>query len=71
MMDWLTAHDILQKCSVRIDDDWFTLNTDQKLAIVEQAKKAKYSKPKRANGSTGRYFHAYLQRRAARKELDG
>jgi hypothetical protein len=33
-------------------------------ALLEHADSLKYRKPKHANGSRGRYFHAYLTRRA-------
>ncbi len=30
--------------------------------LLDEAKRAGYRKPKNANGSRGRYFHAYLSR---------
>ncbi|MGH9931702.1 MAG: hypothetical protein ACREA9_21070 [Pyrinomonadaceae bacterium] len=42
--------------------DFFTLSTDQVLALVDMAKSWGYRKPRNANGSTARYFFAFLAR---------
>jgi len=62
----MVARDILRLCHVSISDDYHTLSNSQVDALLEHAKKQKYRKPKNANGSTGRYFHAKLQREARR-----
>lgn len=38
-------------------------------ALLVEADKFKYRRPANANGSRGRYFHAYLQRRAKWEDL--
>lgn len=45
--------------------NFHTLSAREVERLVEQAKARRYRKPKNANGSTGRYWYAYLQRRAA------
>lgn len=42
--------------------DFHTLSTEAVLALVDAAKANGYRKPKNANGSTARYFFAYLNR---------
>lgn len=42
--------------------DFFTLPSSQQLALADAAKRAGYRKPRTANGSTARYFFAYLTR---------
>ncbi len=63
----LQAIAILQLCKIPIPADYHTLDNDTVLSLLDCAKEAKYRKPKNANGSTGRYFHDYLQRQAAMK----
>lgn len=58
------AREVLVECDVELGADYHRLNSDRVLALVDAAKAHGYKKPKDANGSTGRYFHAYLQRRA-------
>lgn len=43
--------------------DFHALNSAAVDALVQAAKAAGYRKPKNANGSTARYFFAYLNRR--------
>lgn len=54
---------------LRIDParDFFTLDSTQVESLVAEADRVRYRKPKNANGSRARYFHALLQRRANRK----
>ena len=63
-MEREVARKILADCNVEIGQDYDRLDTDRVLAILDAAAERGYKKPKDANGSTGRYFHAYLQRRA-------
>lgn len=62
------AREILQHCHISLGDDCDTLSSSIVDQLLEQADLHKYRKPKNANGSRARYFRAYLQRRAARKD---
>lgn len=42
--------------------DFHALRSSQVDALLTAADRYKYRKPKNANGSRARYFHAYLQR---------
>jgi hypothetical protein len=42
--------------------DFYTLNSDTVLQLVDVAKAVGYRRPSNANGSTARYFFAYLAR---------
>lgn len=57
------ACEILRRTGVPIDADFHQLHSTQVNAIVDEARRAGYRKPKNANGSRGRYFFAHLQRR--------
>lgn len=48
--------------------DFCALRSDVVERILEAADLYKYRKPKHANGSRGRYFHAFLCRVANRPE---
>jgi hypothetical protein len=61
-----TAQAILSQLNAQ-GDNFFALNTDSRLLLLEKASEYGYRVPRNANGSTSRYFHAYLLR-AARKE---
>jgi hypothetical protein len=52
----------LNLCGVRHESDFHALNWNQVDSLLERSKVHKYRKPKHANGSTARYFHARLQR---------
>jgi hypothetical protein len=43
--------------------DFFVLPASKVSELLEVADAVGYRKPKNANGSRGRYFHAYLERR--------
>ena len=61
----LSKHDacaILNRIGIRRGEDFHTLSSSKVDELVTAAVAAKYHKPKNANGSRGRYFHAYLQR---------
>ena len=47
---------------IRPGTDFHTLSSSQVTDLLLAADLFKYRKPKNANGSRGRYFHAYLQR---------
>ena len=64
----LEAREMLARCRVQLGADFFTLSTTQVMDLLIEAVRQKYHKPKNANGSRGRYFHARLQRRAQRIE---
>ena len=63
------ARSLLAVCDIPRGADFFTLRFEQQDALASLAKRAGYRKPRNANGSTGRYFHAYLQRLAAKGEM--
>jgi len=50
-----------------LSGDFHALTPDQVEGVIAAAKAVAYRAPKVRNGSTGRYFYAYLQRQA-RKE---
>lgn len=64
MIDRSDAREILRRCEVPIGTDFFTLDSFRVEMLVSEGRKIKYRKPKNANGSYGRYFHDYMQRRA-------
>lgn len=59
-----TARAILARCNANAD--FFTLPASTVAALLDFADTHRYRKPRNANGSRGRYWHAYLSRRAAR-----
>lgn len=63
-IDRARACDILARCNVPLGADYHTLNTGQVDALISEANAWGYRRPRNANGSRGRYFHAYLQRAA-------
>lgn len=56
------AHAILYECGVPGGVDFDTLPSSAVEALLRHADKYKYRKPKNANGSRGRYWHAYVDR---------
>ncbi len=54
----------LDRCNVSIGADFHALPGSAVEMLFAAARAFHYRKPKSANGSTARYFHAYLQRRA-------
>lgn len=62
------ALEVLHRAGVAIGADFHTLNSSQVEALLVEADRVKYRKPKNANGSRGRYFHDMLQRRAQKVE---
>lgn len=61
-----TADDVLRMAKAN-DCCYHALNSDSVAILLEFADEFKYRKPKNANGSRARYFHAYLLRCAARE----
>lgn len=57
-----TACAILSRIGIARGEDFHALSSSKVDELVTAAVAAKYHKPKNANGSRGRYFHAYLQR---------
>lgn len=60
------AHDHLARAHVPVGSDFHKLSTTQVDDLLREADRVKYRKPKNANGSRARYFHAYLERAASR-----
>jgi hypothetical protein len=60
------ARAILATCNVPLGADFHTLSSAAVEHLLIHADAHKYRKPENANGSRGRYFHALLQRRAAK-----
>ncbi len=57
----------LSLCQIPLGADFHILSSIQVDALMFWADKAKYRAPKNANGSRGRYYHAFLQRLAAKQ----
>jgi hypothetical protein len=64
IMNKLDAIVVLQRIHAKVNQDFHTLTRDQVIALLEEADRVKYRKPKNANGSRGRYFYSYISRRA-------
>ena len=60
------ARTILKLCSIDPALDFHTLGEARVSMLVVAAKQLRYRKPRNANGSMGRYFHAMLVRKARR-----
>ncbi len=67
-MDKRTALYIAETQSIPLDRDFHSLPSETVQSIVEAANRYRYKAPRNANGSRARYFHAFLQRVAARSE---
>ena len=59
------ATNILRLCGIKPDTDFHALASIHVDFLIHAANNLRYRKPRNANGSRARYFHAYLQRRAA------
>lgn len=57
-----TARQTLARLGIDARADFFTLSSDEKERLVHEADVAGYRKPRNANGSRARYFHAKLVR---------
>ena len=62
MMDRRDAASILSRCNAR--GNFHALPASVVESLLDEADRVKYRRPKNANGSRARYFHAYLTRRA-------
>lgn len=67
-MDRETAYLILNQCGIPKGTNFFTLGQSQVSTLLTYADRYKYRAPKNANGSRGRYFHAYVERAASRED---
>ena len=56
-----TACTVLSNIGAR-GEDFHRLSSAQVDGLLDVADRFKYRKPKNANGSRGRYFHAHLER---------
>jgi hypothetical protein len=63
-MSHIEAVDIAARIGVPIDADFFTFSRSQVEALLIKADNRRYKRPRNANGSRGRTFWAYIQRRA-------
>ena len=61
------ARNTLHRLGLTARHDFHALRSEVVDAILAEADRAKYRKPRNANGSRARYFHALLVRRAARE----
>lgn len=68
MMTAAYARELARLYRIPLDRDFHSLNSETVESILAAADEWKYRKPRNANGSRARYFHAYLVRRAARPE---
>ena len=66
-MDRSTARDILARCKAPLGVDFHALPSDVVEALTAEADAFKYLKPRNANGSRIRYFHARVIRAASRE----
>jgi hypothetical protein len=62
------AHAILARCKVNPHVPFHALSPFHVDALLTEADARRYRKPKNANGSRGRYFHAYVVRALRRDE---
>ncbi len=67
-MDIDTAYDILSRSGIPKGEDYHRLTSEQVDGLLAFADELKYRKPKHANGSRARYFHAFVERVANRRE---
>lgn len=56
------ACEILAALDIPRGEDFHVLRSSKVDELLTVADKVKYRKPRNANGSRGRYFHAYLNR---------
>ena len=66
-MGFYEARGIMAAIGCELNADYHTLDSNQVHRVVMEARQYGYRKPKNANGSTGRYFFAFVQRRAHRR----
>lgn len=66
-LDRTEAFNILQRCKIEKGADFHKLDSDRVESLIAEADRRGYRKPRNANGSRARYFHAYLERAAGRE----
>ncbi len=66
-MDNFDARLVLQYCDIPLGADFHALQGDKVTALMNWADLNRYRKPRNANGSRARYFHAMLQRKAKKE----
>lgn len=62
------AFDLANAHRIPLGLDFHALDTTQVESILAAADEVKYRKPRNANGSRARYFHAHLVRLSRRTE---
>lgn len=67
-MDKADARALAALYRIPLDRDFHALPSDTVESIIAAADSVKYRRPRNANGSRARYFHARLVRLANRKE---
>jgi hypothetical protein len=67
-IDRMTASDVLSRAKAPRGTDFHALPSSVVEALIEEADAHGYRRPRNANGSRARYFHAYLTRAAGRRE---
>jgi hypothetical protein len=60
----MEARMTLEMLKIRIGQDFHSLKTSQVDALLVEADRVNYQRPRNTNGSRARYFHDLLQRRA-------
>ena len=60
----IDAKSTLARLGIPLGEDFHALTRAQVDALVDEAKRRRYRRSDRANGSRARYFHDMLQRRA-------
>ena len=66
-MGFYEARNIMAAIGCELNADYHTLDSNQVNRVLMEARQYGYRKPKNANGSTARYFFAFVQRTAHRK----
>jgi hypothetical protein len=62
------ARSVLRNCNIPLGADFHALPAGTVESLLMWADACRYRKPKNANGSRGRYFHALMQRRAQQED---
>lgn len=62
------ALDIFRRCRIDPGHNFHGLPSSDVAALLREADRVGYRKPRNAPGSRGRMFHGYLRRLADRKE---
>lgn len=62
------AHDLCRRYGVDVSREFHALRENEVQAVIAAADEWRYKKPRGANGSRARYFHAHLRRTCNRRE---